>query len=160
MLGGFCIEAGETVNHNVAELQLCPDTQSLAVMTSRKSVRQKKNNELMMTSWTHMLGHTGPRTHTHTHAQTHKFLMSLRFSAVPQFTKAATDRLIWSARPPQHLLLSLLLGIYGHTKLPTGIKAYINSRGPDTINPDHYSHTSGSSTVQQDHVNAVLIKDC
>lgn len=43
------MEAGEAVNDNVAELQLCRDTQSLAVMTSRRSVRQKKNNELMTT---------------------------------------------------------------------------------------------------------------
>lgn len=49
LLGGFYVEAGATVNHNVAELQLCPDTQSLAVMTSRSSVRQEKNNGLMMT---------------------------------------------------------------------------------------------------------------
>lgn len=97
--------------------------------------------------------------HAHTLAQTHKFLMNVRFSAVPQFTKAATGRLIWSAQSPQHLLLSLLLGIHRHTKLPTGIKAYINSRGPDTVNPAHNSHTRGSSAVQQDHVNAVLIKD-
>lgn len=49
LLGGFYVEAEETVNHNVAELQLCPDTQSLAVMTSCSSVRREKNNGLMMT---------------------------------------------------------------------------------------------------------------
>lgn len=105
------------------------------------------------------------RRHARTRAQTHKFLMSSRRSVAPRFTKAATDRPIWSAQPPHptsppllHLLLTLLPGIHQHTQLPTGIKAYINSRGPDTMNPNHNSHTRGSSAVQQDRANAVLIK--
>lgn len=120
------------------------------------------NRRKIMSLWCHIehacLAMLGPRTDTHSQ-KTHKFLMSSRFSAVPQFTKAATERPIWSAQPPQDLLLSLLLGIHRHTKLPRGIKAYINSRGPGTLKPDHNSHTHGSSAVQQDHVNAVLLKD-
>lgn len=137
-------------------------------MTSRRSVSQKENNELMMTHSRHTLGRNGLScTHARAHMQTHKFLKSSRLLVAPQFTKAAIDRPIWSAQPPHptspsplHLLLFLLPGIHQHTKLPTGIKAYINSRGPDTMNPNHNSHTSGSSAAQRDHVNAVLIKAC
>lgn len=112
----------------------------------------------IMSLWWH-IEHTCLATlgQARTHARTHKLI---NFLWVPQITKAATDRPIWAVQPPQHLLLSLLLGIHRHTELPRGIKAYINSRGPDTVNPDHNLHTSGSSAGQQDHVNAVLIKDC
>lgn len=98
------------------------------------------------------------RAHTHARTQTHKFLMGSRISTGIEFTKAALERPIYSARPPHpttqfsfHFAVSLLPGLHRHTKLPTGIKAYINSRGPNTMNSARTSNTtSGESTMWRD----------
>lgn len=55
--------------HKVTEVQLCPDTHThwlAEVMTSHRSVGEKKNNELTMTHRTHMSFRA--RSHTHTNS--------------------------------------------------------------------------------------------
>lgn len=74
--------------------------------------------------------------HACARTQTHKFLMGSGLSTGVEFTKAALEKPIYSVQPPQpttrfsfHFTMSLLLGAHRATNLPTGIKAYINSRG-------------------------------
>lgn len=139
-------------NHKVTEVQLRPEGQSLAeVMTSHRSMREKKNNELMMTSRTHMLSHT--RSHARANSNSWISYGNKNLSrAIVHKSSSWKTNLLCTASTSDHTLLhfplSLLPGVHRHTKLPTGIKAYINWRGPDAMNPVHTSHWArGSSTA-------------
>lgn len=135
-------------------------THSMAeVMNSSGSVGEKKNNELMMTHRSNMLPSAISHTWTHTKSHISYRTKNLIWAIVHKSSSWKANLLcIASASIQIPFFLYLFhcpsyLYTHRHTKLPTRIKAYINSRGADTMNPVHTSNpTSGLSAVQQDHV--------
>lgn len=98
MVPGYFADAEEALEaQSDRSAAVLRHTHSLGeVMTGRRSMGEKKNNELMMTHRRHVpclaLAHACTQSHT--------FLMGSRISTGVEFTKSALERPIYSAQPP------------------------------------------------------------
>lgn len=98
-------------------------------MTGHRSVGEEKNNELMMTHGRHML------THVCTH--THSYIWDQESPLYPEFPKACSRTSTLTCATSTfsfQFTKSVLPGAHRAENSPRGIKAYINSRGANTMN--------------------------